>query len=83
MNVILLNAILLTTKYILIFINIKVTQYNSLNVKLSNSQLKRFKSAIKKNENGEVLRLSLNMIGDNQTNFPHKLLSTNRQFKSL
>ena len=49
-----------------------MTQYNSLNVKLSNSQLNNFRSAIK-NENEVVLRLSSNMIGDNETNFPHKL----------
>ena len=55
-----------------------MTQYNSLNVKLSNSQLNQFKSAIK-NETEVVLRLSSNMIGDNETNFPHKLLLTNRQ----
>ena len=53
-------------------------QYNSLNVKLSNSQLNKFKSAIK-NETEVVLRLSSNMIGDDETNFPHKLLLTNRQ----
>ena len=41
-----------------------MTQYNSLNVKLSNSQLNKLKSAIT-NENGVVLRLSSNMIGDN------------------
>ena len=41
-----------------------MTQYNSLNVKLSNSQLNKFKSAIK-NETEIVLRLSSNMIGDN------------------
>ena len=57
-------------------------QYNSLNVKLSNSQLNKFKSAIK-NENEVVLRLSSNMIGDNETNFPHKLLLTNRQVSNL
>ena len=56
----------------LILINIKVTEYNSLNVKLSNSQLNKFKSA-RKNETEVVLRLSSNMIGDNETNFPHKL----------
>ena len=61
-----------------IFYQYKMTQYNSLNVKLSNSQLNKFKSAIK-NENEVVLRLSSNMIGDNQTNFPHKLSLTNRQ----
>ena len=54
-----------------------MTQYNSLNVKLSNSQLNKFKSAIK-NETEVVLRLSSNMIGDDETNFPHKLLLTNR-----
>ena len=48
-----------------------MTQYSSLNVKLSNSQLNKFKSAIK-NETEVVLRLSSNMIGDNETNFPHK-----------
>ena len=50
-----------------------MTQYNSLNVKLSNSQLNKLKSAIK-NESEVVLRLSSNMIGDDETNFPHKLL---------
>ena len=59
-----------------------MTQYNSLNVKLSNSQLNKLKSAIK-NETEVVLRLSYNMIGDNETNFPHKLLLTNRQVASL
>ena len=57
----------------------KMTQYNSLNVKLSNSQLNKLKSAIK-NETKVVLRLSSNMIGDtsDETNFPHKLLLTDR-----
>ena len=32
-----------------------------------------------KNETEVVLRLSSNLIGDNETNFPHKLLSSNRQ----
>ena len=82
MNTILLNVILLNTKYILIFINIKMTQYNSLNVKLSNSQLNKLKSAIK-NETEVVLRLSSNMIGDDETNFPHKLFLTNRQVSNL
>ena len=61
-----------------------MTQYNSLNVKLSNSQLNKLKSAIK-NESDVVLRLSSNMIGnsDDNTNFPHKLLLTNRQVSSL
>ena len=59
-----------------------MTQYNkSLNVNLSNSQLNKFKLAIK-NETEVVLRLSSNMIGYNETNFPHELLLTNRQFAS-
>ena len=57
-----------------------MTQYNSLNVKLSNSQLSKLKSAMK-NETDVVLRLSSNMIGNSNdnTNFPHELLLTNRQ----
>ena len=58
-----------------------MTQYNSLNIKLSNLQFNKFKSAIK-NENEVVLWLSSNMIGDNETNFPRKLL-TNRQVSNL
>ena len=30
-----------------------------------------------------VLRLSSNMIGDNETYFPHRLLLTNRQVANL
>ena len=82
MSTILLNVILLNTKYILIFINIKMTQYNSLNVKLSNSQLNKLKSAIK-NESEIVLRLASNMIRNNETSFPHELLLTDRQISSL
>ena len=50
-----------------------MTQYNSLNVKLSILQLNKLKSALK-NETGVVLRLSLNTAVDDKTNFPHKLL---------
>ena len=61
-----------------------MTQYNSLNVKLSNSQLNKLKSAIK-NGTDVALRLSLNVIGNSgdEANFPHKLLLTNRQALSL
>ena len=55
-----------------------MTQYNSLDVKLSNSQLNKLNSATK-NKMEVVLRLSLVMIGDNEINFPHKPLLTNRQ----
>ena len=57
------------------FYQYKMTQYNSLNVKLSNSQLK--------NEAEVVLRLSSNIIGDNEINFPHKLLLNNRKVANL
>ena len=52
-----------------------MTKYNSLNVKLSNSQLNKLKSAIK-NGTDVILRLSSNMIGnsDDEASFPDKLL---------
>ena len=56
--------------------------YNSLNVKLSNSQLDKLKSAVK-NETEVVLRLSSDMIGNNETNFSHELLLTDRQVSSI
>ena len=59
-----------------------MTQYNSLNVKLSNLQLNKLKSATK-NETEVVLRLSSNRIGNNETNFPHELLLTDRQVSNL
>ena len=62
----------------------KMTQCNSLNVKLSNSQLNKLKSAIK-NETGVVLTLSSNMVGNSgdNTNFPRELLLTNRQVANI
>ena len=59
-----------------------MTYNNSLNVKLSSSQHNKLKSAIK-NETEVVLRLSSNMIRDDETNFPDKLLLTNRQVANL
>ena len=61
-----------------------MTQYNSLNVKLSNSQLNKLKSSIK-NETDVVLRISSNMVGNSNdnTNFPHELLLTNRQVENI
>ena len=61
-----------------------MTKYNTLYVKLSNSQLNKLKSAIK-NEIEVVLRLSPNMIGESsdKANFPHGLLLTNRQISSI
>ena len=61
-----------------------MTQYNNLNGKLSKSQLNKLKSAIK-NETDVILKLPSNMIGnsDDEVNFPHKLLLTNRQVANL
>ena len=61
-----------------------MTQYNTLNVKLFNSLLNKFKSAIK-NGNEVTLNLSSNLIGtsDDKTNFPHKLLLPNTQVSKI
>ena len=61
-----------------------MTQYNSLNVKLSNSQFNKLKSAIK-SETDVVLRLLSNMVGNSgdNTNFPHELLLTDRQVANI
>ena len=61
-----------------------MTQYNSLDVKLSNPQLNKLKSAIK-NETDVVLRISSGMVGNSNdnTNFPHKLLLTDRQVANI
>ena len=61
-----------------------MTQCSSLNVKLSNSQLSKLKSAIN-NDSEVVLRLSLDMIGnsDDESNSPHKLLLTDRQVSNI
>ena len=55
-----------------------MTQYNTLNVKLSNSQLNKSKSGTK-NGTEVTLKISSNVVGDsnNENNFPHKLLLTN------
>ena len=57
-----------------------MTRHNSLNVKLSNSQLNKLKSSIK-----EYLRISSNMVSNSNdnTNFPHELLLTNRQIPNI
>ena len=57
-----------------------MTQYNSLNVKFSNSQLNKLKSTIK-NETEVTLKLSSNVVGDSndENKFPHKFLLTNTQ----
>ena len=61
-----------------------MTQYNSVNVKFSNSQLNKLKSAIK-NATEVTLKLPSNMNSDSkyETNFPHKLFITARQVSKL
>ena len=55
----------------------KMSQYKTLNVKLSNSQFNKLKSGI---ENGTevALKLSSHVVGNsnNENNFSHKLLLT-------
>ena len=61
-----------------------MTQYNTLNVKLSNSQLNKLKSGIK-NDTEVTLKISSNVVGDSndENNFPHQLLLTNTQVSKL
>ena len=61
-----------------------MTQYNALNVKLSNSQINKLKSGIK--DGIEVtLKISLNVVreSNDEYNLSHKLLLTNTQFSRL
>ena len=55
-----------------------MSQYNTLNWELSNSQLNKLKSAIK-NGTEVTLNLSSNLIGSSnvETSFPNKLSLTN------
>ena len=57
-----------------------MTQYNTLIVKLSNSQINKFKSG-RKNGTEVTVNVSSNVIGNtyDENNFSHKLLSTNTQ----
>ena len=61
-----------------------MTQYNTLNVKLSNSQLNKLKSAIK-NRTEVTFNLSSNVAGysNDKNNFRHKLLLTNTQVSKI
>ena len=61
-----------------------MTQYNTLNVKLSNLQLNKLKSGIK-NGTEVTLKLLSNIVGNSndEINFPHKLLLTNTQVSKL
>ena len=55
-----------------------MTEYHSVKVKSSDFQLGGLKSATK-NTTGVTLRLSSDMIGTDETNFPHNLLLTYRR----
>ena len=61
-----------------------MTQYKTLHVKLSNSQLNKLKSGIK-NGTEVTLKLSSNVVGDSndENNFSHELLLTNTQVSML
>ena len=53
---------------------------NTVNVKLTNTQLKKLKTAFK-NKTGTTLRMSLKMFDEND--LPHELLLTTRQKSKL
>ena len=53
-----------------------MVEYNKVNVKLSNSQLRKLKTAAK-NQTGVTLRMNIKMFNGN--NLPHELLLTTRQ----
>ena len=61
-----------------------MTQYNTLNVKLPNSQLNKLQSAIKSGTE-VTLNLSSNLIDNyyNETNFPYKLTLTETQVSKI
>ena len=55
-------------------------EYNTVNVKLLNSQLNKLKSTVK-NKQGTTLRINARMFNGN--NLPHELLLTTRQATKL
>ena len=57
-----------------------MVEYNKVNVKLSDSQLNKLKTAVK-NQTGITLRMNIKMFNGN--NLPHKLLLTTRQKTKL
>ena len=70
--------------FILIKYYYKMSKYNPLNVKLSNSQLNKLKFGIK-NGAEVILNLSsnLNLNSNDEANFPNKLLLTNTQVSKI
>ena len=61
-----------------------MTQYNTLSVKLFNSQLTKLKLGIK-NGTQVTLKILSNVVGDSndKNNFPHKVLLTNTQVSKI
>ena len=57
-----------------------MVEYRKLNLKLSDTQLKKLKTAVK-NKTGTSLRISLKMLNGND--LPHELLLTRRQKSKL
>ena len=53
-----------------------MVEYNKVNVKLSDTQLKKLKNAVK-DKTGTTLRINLKMVNGN--NLPHELFLTTRQ----
>ena len=56
--------------------NIQMVEYNEANVKLSDSQLKKLKTAVK-NQTQITLIMNIKIFNGNQ--LPHELLFTTRQ----
>ena len=57
-----------------------MVEYSKVNVKLSDTQLKKLKTAVK-NKTGTTIRMSLKMLDGND--LPHELLLTTRQKTKL
>ena len=57
-----------------------MVEYNTVNVKLSNLQLNKLKSAVE-NKQGTTLRMNARMFNEN--NLPHELFLTQRQTTKL
>ena len=57
-----------------------MVEYRKLNLKLSDTQLKNLKTAVK-NKTGTSLRISLKIL--NRNDLPHELLLTSRQKSKL
>ena len=57
-----------------------MVEYSKVNVKLSDTQLKKLKTSVK-NKTGTILRMSLKMFNGND--LPHELLLTTRKKTKL